>query len=105
LLQTQQRRIFGRHFFVAPFDARAATIAGRLYSKKKMQEAQSGGQGCRQCVKADLKIIATAIAHHAGRIYTDDKQFRSLACGEIIVEDIPPLPPPAPAQQGLRSGQ
>ena len=104
--QEEQRRIFGRHFFVALFDAGAAAIVGQIYSKKNMQEAQSTGNACRQCVKADLNIIATTITHHASRIYTDNtKHFKILACGRIIVEGIPPLPLPTETQQGLGFGQ
>jgi predicted nucleic acid-binding protein len=89
--QAEQRQIFGHHFFIAPFDARAATIAGEIYSKTTIHQAQSDTGICRQCLKADLKIIATAIAHGAARIYTNDKHFTKLACGRIIVEGIPLL--------------
>jgi predicted nucleic acid-binding protein len=91
--QKAQQAIIGRNFFVAPFDAKAATIAGELHSKRLMKELRARSDIPRQCLKADVQIIATAIAHGAVRIYTDDGNFRKLAQGRIIVEDIPLVRP------------
>ena len=100
--QEEQRRIIGKNFFVAPFDAAAATVAGAIYSKAKMKSARAKTPACRQCVHADLKIIATAIAHGAKRLYTDNTpHFVTLAVGKILVDDIPPL---EKLQQGLSFG-
>ena len=63
-----------------------------------MDQVKAQNQIGRQCLKADYKIIATAIAHHATRIYTNDGHFRSLALGRIFVEDIPPLSVIVPEQ-------
>jgi hypothetical protein len=88
-----QREIISKNFFVAPFDALAAAIAAELYDKRIMEDARQETKLPRQCVKSDLKIIATAIAHKAVRIYTDDNHFTSLARGRILVSPIPQVPP------------
>ncbi len=103
--QEAQRRILERNFFIAPFDTSAASIAAQIYCKKVMDQVKDQQQIGRQCIKADYKIIATAIAHKATRIYTNDGHFRSLAVGRIIVEDIPPLPPPALKQADMFLGE
>jgi len=99
--QEAQIQVLGRNFFIAPFDAKAAAIAAEIYSKKIMQQAQCDTNLGRQCLKADLKIIATAIAHGAAHIYTNDRHFNSIASGRIIVEDIPSLPAISPIQRDL----
>jgi predicted nucleic acid-binding protein len=94
--QEEQRDIIGRNFFVAPFDNKAAWIAGELYDKARIKSIQQGGTP-KQCVHADLKIIATSIAHSATHLFTDNLQdFTTLAGGKIIVKPIPELPPPPP---------
>jgi predicted nucleic acid-binding protein len=91
--QARSVSVFKKHFFVAPFDAKAAEIAAEIYSRVEFGKIKAQSNQCRQCVKADIKIIATAIAHGAARIYTDDDHFRSMACGKILVENIPEIPP------------
>jgi hypothetical protein len=73
--------------------------AGRLHSKRLIAQVKKATGIPRPMLKDDLKIIATAIAHRAVRIYTDDEQDQSLAQGQIIIETIPPLPLPPQTQQ------
>lgn len=96
--QVAQREVISKNFFIAPFDALAASITAELFDKKLMESIQQGSQLTRQAVKSDLKIIATTIAHKAVRFYTDDNHFVSLANGKIIVSSIPEIPS---EQEGL----
>ncbi len=90
--QEKQRIAVAQSYFVAPFDNEAAWIAGELYDKEKVRVIREGGTP-KQCIHADLKIIATAIAHGATAIYTDNtKDFKNLARGRILVHEIPPVP-------------
>lgn len=89
--QKIQQAIISEHFFVAPFDMRAAAVAGELFDKRLMKTVRQETDIPRQCLKADLKIIATAIAHGATSIHADDKHFTSMACGRILVKEVPPV--------------
>lgn len=86
-----QRDIIGKNFFIAPFDAKAAAIAADLYDKSMVDEIRTEMGIGKQCIKADIKILATAIAHGASHIYVNDEQMRVLAQGKIIVNGIPTL--------------
>lgn len=62
-----------------------------MFDKTKYKAIKAGGVP-GQCLKADYKILATAIAHGASRIYVDDNHFSSIASrGEIIIDPIPRL--------------
>ena len=103
-LQKIQRAYLESNFFVAPFDAAAAAIAAEIYDRLVMDERRLAGTG-RQCLKADLEIIATSIAHGASHIYTDNfDDFNALGKGRIIVERIPENEPdrtePTPPRAG-----
>jgi predicted nucleic acid-binding protein len=100
-LKKAQREIFEKRLFVASFDAKAAIIAAELYDKEVIDKLRNETGEKKQCLKADVKIIATAIAHGGTRIYSNDSQFKSLARGRITVSDIPRLPP---VQHGLLDG-
>jgi len=90
--QSAQRDQFAKGFFIAPFDTKAAWCAGEIFDRERMRVVRENGTP-RQSVHADLKIIATAISHGASCIYTDNvRDFRSLANGKIIVEELPEPP-------------
>lgn len=92
-VQIIHRDSLQRNYFIAPFDARCADIAAELYDKDNLDALRVLGTG-KQCLKADLQIIATAIAHGATAIYTDNRSdFQTLGRGRILIEDIPELPP------------
>ena len=87
--QKEQQAIIGSNFHVSPFDAKAAAIAAELHSKRLMNEIRAESDIPRQCLKADVQIIATAIAHDATHIYSDDGHFTKLAQGKILVLGVP----------------
>jgi predicted nucleic acid-binding protein len=83
-------------FLIAPLDAKAAIIAADLQTdwntrvKAVMQEFGL----TRQQVKADINVLACAIAANASRLYSEDRQMISLANGKILVEPLPVSLPP-----------
>jgi predicted nucleic acid-binding protein len=69
-----------RRFFVAPFDARAAWLAAKLFADKSSWEKSRKDDGySRQWIKTDIAILATAIAHGATEIYIEDEPLFNLA--------------------------
>jgi predicted nucleic acid-binding protein len=87
--QDRERGIIGSHFFVAPFDAKAAAVAAQLYDKNLLKQVRDDTKIGRQCLMADFKILATAIAHGATTFYSDDPHMSKFADGKILVKGIP----------------
>lgn len=85
-----QMDVVGKHFFIGAFDTQAAIIAAELYDKETFDRIKDTGVP-RQCLKADYKIIATAIRHSASTIYANDPHFGTIGRGKIMVKDVPPL--------------
>ncbi len=85
-------------FFIAPYDGKAALIAGEMmYARGSFSELVKSSGIRRNEVRTDAEIIATAIAHKADKIITQDlRHFRKLAAGRIRIEGVPELAP----QQG-----
>jgi predicted nucleic acid-binding protein len=96
-----QLAILRKNFFIAPFDAAAAVVAAGIQCKRLLAETHDATSMGKHCLKADVKIIATAIAHGATMIYSHDKHFNSFGRGRILVSDVPDLPPPSQSQQVL----
>jgi predicted nucleic acid-binding protein len=88
--EAQRTQLF-ENFFIAPFDSRAAEIAADLYDRQLLANVTKETGAHRQCLKADFKVIATAIAHSAGSIYTSDKHMSAFANGRIQVLPVPSL--------------
>lgn len=79
-------------FYIAPFDALAASIAAEIWHKKPAwQKIQSDLTISRQCLKADLAIVATAIAHKAKRIIAEDAGVHAFSAGRILCDHLPSL--------------
>jgi predicted nucleic acid-binding protein len=77
---------------IQAFDAKAAAIAANLNPPPAAERNEP-----RQCVKTDVFIIATAIAHGASCIYTDNiKDFRAIAQNLIDVRTLPEYQPELP---------
>lgn len=77
-------------FVILPYDARAAAIAADLWNRRN--EAKS--TATRVVLKADIQIVASAIAGGAGTIYSHDDNLRKLAnIHEKIIGK--PIPDPA----------
>jgi predicted nucleic acid-binding protein len=91
--QDQELDIVGRNFFVGAFDTRAAKIAAELYDARMFKQIVKDDNVPRQCLKADYKIIATAIRHGASVIYVDDQHFAKIANNKITVRPVPALRP------------
>jgi len=81
---------FEKHFRVFPFDAKAAKIVGELEANRDLiQQVRGVSKVPRQCLKSDVMIIATAIAHNATKIVTENRyDFHQIAQGKIAVTDI-----------------
>jgi predicted nucleic acid-binding protein len=76
------------------YDARAASEFARLFKKRlddgTIEELRDGDAGeTRRKTKADLMVVATAIAHGADYIVSNDAGLQTLAEGEILVQDLP----------------
>lgn len=90
----RQRKIIIERFPILPFDQNAMDVAADLlYDKTRLKDAQGAG-GTRQCVKADLAIVATAIAHNVSTIYSEDTGMAAIAQGKIPVFDLSRVPDP-----------
>lgn len=93
--QQQQQAIsaISRSFVVVPFDAKAAMIAAELqqdWSGIKQIMAEHGV--VKQHIKADINVLASAIAAGATHLYSEDGQMSSLARGKIIISKLPEVP-------------
>lgn len=81
------------YFPIVPFDLRATEVAADLlYNKDLIKSIQQEFQVSRQVVKADMAIIATAVAAGVQTLYSHDGKFIRAAQGKIIVKDVPALP-------------
>lgn len=90
--QDEQRKLIGANYFVAPFDNEAAWETARLFDRERVRAIRQNGTP-KQWIHSDLKIIATAIAHGATHLYTDNvKDFQSLANDRIQIKPVPALP-------------
>jgi predicted nucleic acid-binding protein len=79
-----------RRFFIPAFDSPAVALAATLAQTSAAIALLTEGQ--RRCIKADIQIIATAIAHGAKRIVTGNvSEYRKLAGDRIEVVDVPVL--------------
>ncbi|MBW4516522.1 MAG: PIN domain-containing protein [Timaviella obliquedivisa GSE-PSE-MK23-08B] len=76
-----------RRFIVLPFDTQAALRFAEMWRTKR--EPQDRGGISRSEMKADLMIIATAVAKGASCIYSEDLGLKKFAQDYI---DVKPLP-------------
>ncbi len=97
--------VLNRRFQVVPFDARTAAIAAELWReaaernphlRDQIREAFPGTE--RAKIKADLMILASALARGADVLYTHDGPLKIAADGRIAVRE---LPAPRPKQEDL----
>lgn len=94
-----------RPYTVYAFDYKAALVAGRLRSRREYRERGDGY--VRKCLKADMTIVATAVANGVGLIYTDDTGLRNAAeraglqwaAVPTLDQMTPPPVPPAPRRR------
>jgi len=91
-LRDDQFRILSEHFPIISFDLKAAGIAAELlHDKENIKSLQSDYRVSRQVIKADIAIVASAVAANVNYIYSDDGKVRKLASGLIIPEGLPEL--------------
>lgn len=82
--------VLKQRFFIPEFDSSAVVLAATLAQTSAGTTLLAEGQ--RRCLKADIQIIATAIAHGAERIVTGNvSEYRKLAGDWIEVIDVPAL--------------
>jgi predicted nucleic acid-binding protein len=89
--------VLNRRFQVVPFDVRTAAIAAELWRdaaesnphlRDQIREAFPGTE--RAKIKADLMILASALARGADVLYTHDGPLKTAADGRIEVRNLPP---------------
>lgn len=83
-----------KRFILAPFDARCAPLAARLFAHGK-EERKMGVENARNLLRSDSLIIATAAVHGATTFYSDDALCRNLAkrVPRLLVEGLPTIAP------------
>ena len=83
-----------KRFILAPFDARGAALAARLFVEGK-KDRKMATKNARNLLKSDSLIIATAAVHGARTFYSDDTQCRSLASRVpgLTTEGLPTVAP------------
>ncbi len=97
---TELLKVLSRRFQLPPFDVRAAAVAAGLWRdaaersphlRDQIREAFPGTS--RTKIKADIQILATALARNTDILYTHDSALRMMAEGRIEVRGLPPAPP------------
>ena len=79
--------VLRKNFFIQAYDTKAAAIAARLISNTELVKWVRKETGfSRQIIKVDIAVIASAIVGNAVQLITDEKSFKALAQGEIIVK-------------------
>lgn len=83
-----QLAILRRRYFIAAFDIRAAALAAEIGAMPEANELSAKFGRVR--IKADIQIIATAVAHGADTIMTaETERFKKLAGERIKVIEVP----------------
>lgn len=83
-------------FRIVPFDAPASAWYAKIWhglGTEKRQQIREEEEITRKVLKADLMIVATAMARKAWCIYTEDQPLKRLAERHIEVSNLPKLPP------------
>lgn len=92
--------VLNRRFQIPPFDTRTAALAAELWReaaernphlKDLVKEVFPGTEKAK--IKADIMILATALARNAEILYTHDGPLAKVAEGRIDVRQLPPLRP------------
>lgn len=81
-----------RRFMIAPFDAPAAAIAADIW-REKLDTVRAMKQDgvIHATIKADVHILATALARNASCIVTYDSWLVKLAEGRLSASEMPKL--------------
>lgn len=88
-------RLMGKNFIVSPFDTKASNQYSLIYQKVKGLKNDPAFflDPCtsRKHIIADCMIVATAVAHGAIMIYSNDKHIQCLGDGVINVAPMPDI--------------
>jgi len=102
---TELLNVLNGRFQLPPFDVRAAAVAAAIWRdsaardpnlRERVREAFPETKSAK--IKADVQILATALARNADVLYTHDGPLRTIADGLIEVRE---LPQPRPKQAEL----
>ncbi|MFH0957720.1 MAG: hypothetical protein V1897_03365 [Pseudomonadota bacterium] len=80
-------------YHLPPFDFQAASFYARLFKTniKSLKKERGDQHLTNRDIKADLMIVASALAQGASCIYSDDKGLMKVAGNAIKVEKLPSL--------------
>ncbi len=97
---TELLNVLNRRFQIPPFDVRAAVVAAGLWrdfaerSPTLREQLRSDFPAVEKAkLKADVQILAIALARKAEVLYTHDGALKTVASGLIAVRELPPAPP------------
>ncbi|TGE04643.1 type II toxin-antitoxin system VapC family toxin [Hymenobacter fodinae] len=103
--QVEIKRFFDKRFQVRPFDELAAEKCAELlyhsFNDQELIEYRNEHKVPKQKIKYDCMLVAMAITNRVSKIYSDDKDLKKFAAGQIDVVKMPDIAP-APVQQTLQ---
>lgn len=95
-----------RAFIVAPYDGQAAVVAAKMKADKvAWSKSRTETSTTKNCISADMIILATAIAHGAKRMFSEDDDLHNLATHLTLPISVERLPVPPPATKYLSGMQ
>ncbi len=95
-------QLLQQDFPILPFNTKAAKIAARLFRDREQTLGRAVQPGERTIILADTKIVATALSHNVGRIYSNDDLLRKFAkAGSLVCDDVPDELPKTTSQKSL----
>jgi DNA-binding NarL/FixJ family response regulator len=87
-----QLSVLARGFLLAPFDVKAAAIAAKISRDRELlQSLKTQENRTRICIKADINIVASAIAAGATSLVTEDSGIHKIVerFGSIVAVRLP----------------
>lgn len=86
--------IMGKTFRIIPFDDLAAKYFAEIWQKNKDSRTTARKNGISRAeIKVDYMIVATAAAHGAFCIYSNDPHLNVFSEGYVEVRKLPDVPP------------
>jgi predicted nucleic acid-binding protein len=82
-----------RNYIVFPYDTKAARIAAKLRGDREfMKQLKEETKKTRVCIRCDIKIVATALAHGVEQLFSNDEGVRKVAKkAKLPARDIPTI--------------
>src|SRR5205085_8675651 len=81
--------LLSKGFIIAPLDAKAAVIAAQIQRDVDLKGLMGEHGIARQTIKADVNVVASAIAAGANYLYSEDGHMKALGLNRIIVKSLP----------------